>query len=118
MRHHFKLTIFLFICILSNTFGQQYTWEKLNTETYRGKQDDIFFIDENKGWYVNGYGKIFHTVNRGEKWTMQLEKKGSLFRCTAFIDSLTGFAGTVGTHYFPNVTDTIPLYKTIDGGKS
>jgi photosystem II stability/assembly factor-like uncharacterized protein len=34
------------------------------------------------------------------------------------VDSLRGFAGTVGTEYFPNVSDTIPLYGTSDGGKT
>ena len=93
-------------------------WKKLNTELYPGKQDDITFINENEGWYVNGYGSIYHTKNGGETWEKQLEKKGTFFRCIAFVDSLTGFAGTVGTDYFPNVTDTIPLYGTTDGGKT
>jgi photosystem II stability/assembly factor-like uncharacterized protein/dienelactone hydrolase len=93
-------------------------WKKLNTERYPGKQDDITFINENEGWYVNGYGSIYHTKNGGETWEKQLEKKGTFFRCIAFVDSLTGFAGTVGTDYFPNVTDTIPLYGTTDGGKT
>jgi photosystem II stability/assembly factor-like uncharacterized protein/pimeloyl-ACP methyl ester carboxylesterase len=93
-------------------------WEKLPTEAYPGKQDDIAFINENEGWYVNGYGSIYHTRNGGATWEKQLEKKGTFFRCIAFIDSLKGFAGTVGTEYFPNVSDTIPLYKTINGGKT
>jgi photosystem II stability/assembly factor-like uncharacterized protein/pimeloyl-ACP methyl ester carboxylesterase len=93
-------------------------WEKLQTEAYPGKQDDIAFINENEGWYVNGYGSIYHTRNGGATWEKQLEKKGTFFRCIAFIDSLKGFAGTVGTEYFPNVSDTIPLYKTINGGKT
>ena len=93
-------------------------WKKLNTERYTGKQDDITFINENEGWYVNGYGSIYHTKNGGETWEKQLEKKGTFFRCIAFVDSLIGFAGTVGTDYFPNVTDTIPLYGTKDGGKT
>lgn len=105
--------------ICSAAFAQEnYKWEKLTTEPYRGKQDDIYFINENKGWYVNGFGKIYHTVDGGQNWTLQLEKKGTFFRCIAFIDSLTGFAGTVGTDYFPNVTDTVPLYKTTDGGNN
>lgn len=112
---------FLFsICLIFSVFSahaQQYAWQKLKTEPYRGKQDDICFVDENRGWYINGYGKIFHTNDGGQKWEMQLEKKGTFFRCIAFVDSLTGFAGAVGTDYFPNVTDTIPLYKTTDGGK-
>lgn len=93
-------------------------WKKLNTERYPGKQDDITFINENDGWYVNGYGSIYHTRDGGATWEKQLEKKGTFFRCIAFVDSLRGYAGTVGTDYFPNVTDTIPLYGTIDGGKT
>lgn len=93
-------------------------WYKLNTTRYPGKQDDITFINEKEGWYVNGLGSIYHTKDGGESWEKLLEKKGTFFRCIAFIDSLTGFAGTVGTDYFPNVTDTIPLYGTIDGGKT
>lgn len=101
-------------------YGPQpdYTWQKLNTEAYAGKQDDIAFVNEQIGWYVNGYGRIFKTTDGGNTWTKQLEKQGSFFRCVAFIDSLRGFVGTVGTDYFPNVTDTIPLYQTTDGGKT
>jgi photosystem II stability/assembly factor-like uncharacterized protein/dienelactone hydrolase len=93
-------------------------WRKLSTDRYPGKQDDITFINEMEGWYVNGYGSIYHTKNRGTTWEKQLEKKGTFFRCIAFVDSLRGFAGTVGTNYFPNVSDTIPLYKTMDGGRT
>ena len=93
-------------------------WKKMNTVRYPGKQDDITFINQNEGWYVNGYGNIYHTKNGGETWEKQLEKKGTFFRCIAFVDSLRGFAGTVGTDYFPNVSDTIPLYGTNDGGKT
>ena len=71
--------ITLFISYLS--FAQvNYNWEKLNTESYKGKQDDIFFIDENTGWYINGFGKIFHTKDAGKTWKLQLEKKVSLER--------------------------------------
>lgn len=93
-------------------------WKKLNTERYPGKQDDITFINEKEGWYVNGYGSIYNTKNGGETWEKQLKKKGTFFRTIAFVDSLVGFAGTVGTDYFPNVTDSIPLYGTRDGGKT
>ena len=93
-------------------------WQRLETEPYRGKQDDITFIDQNTGWYVNGYGKIFHTLNGGTTWEKQLEQQGTFFRTIAFINKDVGFAGTVGTDYFPNVTDTIPLYRTNDGGKT
>jgi photosystem II stability/assembly factor-like uncharacterized protein len=126
MRNFFLILCFVFS--FSSIFAQipptinsekgTVVWQKLSTEKYPGKQDDITFIDELKGWYINGYGKIFRTNDGGKTWEKQLEKKGTFFRCIAFVDSLTGFAGTVGTDYFPNVTDTVPLYKTTDGGKS
>jgi photosystem II stability/assembly factor-like uncharacterized protein len=96
--------------------GDSIYWQQLNTETYKGKQDDICFINEQEGWYVNGYGNIYHTIDGGNTWVKQLEQKGTFFRCIAFINNKVGFAGTVGTEYFPNVTDTIPLYGTTDGG--
>ena len=93
-------------------------WTKLNTEYYAGKQDDIAFVDENTGWYVNGHGKIYGTKDGGVTWKKLLEQKGSFFRTIAFVDKNIGFAGTVGTEYYPNVTDTIPLYRTRDGGNT
>ncbi len=91
-------------------------WRKLETEAYRGKQDDIVFVNENVGWYVNGDGKIFKTIDGGEHWTLQLHQPGTFFRCIAFLDELHGFAGNIGPDYFPNVSDAIPLYETSDGG--
>ena len=93
-----------------------YTWKKLATEAYRGKQDDIYFVNEKTGWYVNGAGKIFKTSDGGETWSMQLHKPGTFFRCIAFVDEQHGFAGNIGPDYFPNVTDKVPLYETHDGG--
>jgi photosystem II stability/assembly factor-like uncharacterized protein len=91
-------------------------WRKLETEAYRGKQDDIYFVTPQVGWYVNGLGKIFKTTDGGKTWTMKLHKPGTYFRCIAFIDSQRGFAGNIGPDYYPNVSDTVPLYETRDGG--
>ena len=114
---NFMIPLVCFFASLS-IYAQEYGWTKLKTEPYRGKQDDIYFINEHHGWYINGYGKIYTTTDGGKTWQIQLEQKGTFFRCIAFIDSLTGFAGTVGTDYFPSVSDTIPLYKTTNGGKT
>ncbi len=93
-------------------------WTKLETEPYRGKQDDIFFINPEIGWYVNGAGKIFKTTNGGDSWVQQLHKPGTYFRCIAFVDEKLGFAGNIGPDYFPNVSDKTPLYQTTDGGET
>ena len=126
----FKIPLSIGICMLLSTIACKttllkiqkkqinYNWSKLDTEPCRGKQDDIAFVDKSNGWYINGYGKIFHTNDGGLTWEKQLEKQGTFFRTIAFVDKSIGFAGTVGTDYYPNVTDTIPLYGTKDGGRT
>lgn len=109
------LTVNIFCCYCQS---DTLFWQKLITEPYPGKQDDICFTDSSNGWYCNGKGRIYHTSNGGTTWEKIYEKPGTFFRCIAFIDSLRGFAGNVGTDYFPNVQDTIPLYQTEDGGRS
>lgn len=91
-------------------------WVALETEPYRGKQDDIFFVTPETGWYVNGSGKIFKTVDGGRTWVKKLDQPGTYFRCIGFIDERRGFAGNIGPGYFPGVTDPTPLYETRDGG--
>jgi photosystem II stability/assembly factor-like uncharacterized protein len=91
-------------------------WEKLKTETYRGKQDDIYFVNDRIGWYANGAGKIYKTSDGGTTWQKQLDQPGTYFRCLAFLDENHGYAGNIGPGYFPNVLDSCPLYETKDGG--
>jgi photosystem II stability/assembly factor-like uncharacterized protein len=116
-----QLTIGLIFCLqfsFSQKFETKPYWQQLKTDSYQGKQDDIYFIDSKTGWYCNGSGKIYKTTNGGTDWELIFEKKGTFFRCIGFIDSLVGFAGNIGIDYFPNVEDTVPLYKTNDGGRS
>ena len=45
-----------------------------------------------------------------------LDKPGTYVRALGFVDAQLGFAGNIGTEYFPGVSDTTPLYRTVDGG--
>jgi len=92
------------------------TWTKLDTLPSSRKQDDIFFVDPDVGWYVNGSGKIYQTRNGGASWKEQLSRPGTFFRCIGFLDEKHGFAGNLGPDYYPGVTDDNPLYETRDGG--
>lgn len=93
-----------------------YVWTKLTTDAYPGKQDDIHFVSPTTGWYVNGAGKIYRTQDGGTSWTKLIDKPGTFFRCVAFLDEQRGFVGNIGPDYFPNVSDTTPLYRTKDAG--
>jgi photosystem II stability/assembly factor-like uncharacterized protein len=111
----FSFTLFLY-CIFA--FGQ-YNWSNLDSAPYNGgKQDGIYFINKEIGWVVNGSGRIYKTTDGGETWIQQRNSPGTYFRSVAFVNEQTGFAGNIGPNYFPGVTDTNPLYKTIDGGNS
>jgi photosystem II stability/assembly factor-like uncharacterized protein len=97
----------------------QYNWTNVSSAPYNAsKQDGVFFINKDTGWVVNGSGAINKTINGGASWIKQKNSPGTYFRSVAFVNNQIGFAGNVGTNYFPNVTDANPLYKTIDGGNS
>jgi photosystem II stability/assembly factor-like uncharacterized protein len=112
----FLLIVTMFACTLLLHAQDSAVWKQLPTKPYPGKQDDIVFTDARNGWYCNGQGFIYRTRNGGDSWEQACQQPGTFFRCLAFIDSLHGFAGNVGTDYFPGVKDTIPLYETKDGG--
>lgn len=92
-------------------------WRTLETEAYRGKRDDISFTDADHGWYGTGKGDLFATTDGGASWTKVASRPGTFIRALGFVDARTGFIGNVGD-YYPGVTDTVPLYRTDDGGRT
>jgi photosystem II stability/assembly factor-like uncharacterized protein len=94
------------------------TWKKLATVPYPGKQDDVAFASATRGWYVNGSGRIYRTADAGMTWTEQVHKPGTYFRAIGAVNDSLVFAGNIGTDYFPDVSDTIPLYRSRDGGST
>jgi photosystem II stability/assembly factor-like uncharacterized protein len=114
-----RTKLILLALLFSEITQAQFTWTNLPSAPFNSaKQDGIFFLNRDTGWAVNGSGRIFRTLNGGSTWIQQKNSPGTYFRAVAFIDSQTGFAGNVGPNYFPNVSDTSPLYKTMDGGNS
>ena len=91
-------------------------WASTSAPASTRKQDDIWFVDPDRGWYVNGSGEVRGTTDGGETWTLLVEKPGTYFRAIAFLDDRNGFAGNIGPGYFPGVTDSVALYRTGDGG--
>jgi photosystem II stability/assembly factor-like uncharacterized protein len=91
-------------------------WRKLETVPFKGKQDDISFIDADHGWYGNGEGKLYRTRDGGGRWEKVWDQPGTFIRALGFADEKIGYLGNVGTDYYPGVTDKNPLYRTTDGG--
>jgi photosystem II stability/assembly factor-like uncharacterized protein len=97
-------------------FAAEPNWQKMPTEPFKGKQDDISFVDPDHGWYGNGRGKLYRTTNGGAAWEKIWDQPGTFIRAVGFVDQKNGFLGNVGTDYYPGVTDKNPLYQTRDGG--
>jgi len=94
-------------------------WQKLITEPYRGKQDDLVVLaDGRTAWYGNGAGKLYQSLDGGDVWAKIWDQPGTFIRALGFVDTQIGFLGNVGTDYYPGVTNPHPLYRTTDGGKS
>jgi photosystem II stability/assembly factor-like uncharacterized protein len=93
-------------------------WRTFVTEAYRGKRDSVSFVDADHGWYGTGAGDLFATKNGGASWEKVASRPGTFVRAVDFIDRQNGFIGNIGNDYYPGVTNTTPLYRTRDGGKT
>jgi len=108
-----KFTYFL---LLITTFSYGQTWQSvpnLPTNTNGTRFDDVFFLNDNLGWAVNGYfAKGYKTTDGGLNWTEQVSQAdlgGSFyFRNIEFLDANIGFIGTINNSFF----------KTTDGGNT
>ncbi|HEX7880452.1 MAG TPA: YCF48-related protein [Candidatus Eisenbacteria bacterium] len=89
-------------------------WTKLpNGPNAAGAQrhDDLCFIDEYRGWVVNGNGEVWRTSDGGNSWT-RTALTGDYNRCVGFINQNTGWIG-----YLYQVNGTA-LIRTDDGGST
>jgi photosystem II stability/assembly factor-like uncharacterized protein len=94
-------------------------WVQVPTARHmlNNKQDALAFANEKTGWYGNGTGAVYGTVDGGTTWKRIWSRRGTYVRAIEFADDRVGFLGNVGPGYFPNVADKQPLYVTFDGGK-
>jgi len=68
--------------------------------------NDIFFLNELKGWILATYGFIFYTSNGGTDWTLQVMGLAKRSYRIFFIDDSCGWAGCGGAI----------IGRTINGG--
>ncbi len=83
------------------------------------KQDDVFFLDAQRGFLATGPEQtLFATTDGGEEWTAVFQSAPTFFRALLFLDDQHGFAGNLGPGLSPQITDSNVLYETNDGGKT
>jgi len=101
----------LVIFLLSDpTAIGQPQWRVLpNGPVAGGRHDDVFFLNADTGWVVNGNGEIHKTTDGGASWE-NLFNASVYFRCVGFANAMNGWAGTLD--------HLEPLYATTDGGES
>ena len=90
-------------------------WQTLPTDSYPKKRDDVVFADAHNGFYGTGKGDLYRTQDGGQNWQKIWSKPGTFIRSLAFLDASHGFLGNLGAG-LANITDTVPLYETRDGG--
>lgn len=83
------------------------------------KQDDVYFVDEARGFLASGpTGAIHATTDGGETWQSVFSADGAYFRSVLFTSELHGFAGNLGAGLSPSIDDPTLIYETTDGGAS
>ncbi|MDQ3019736.1 MAG: YCF48-related protein [Bacteroidota bacterium] len=105
----FTLTFILFTTLSFSQSG----WISQNSNTNK-TLNDVFFINDQKGWIVTDSSKILRTTDGGETWNMKTLPLYSPLKTIFFINENTGWAAG-GYFYFAH---SGVVYKTIDGGSN
>jgi photosystem II stability/assembly factor-like uncharacterized protein len=85
------------------------SWLLTDSLPRAGRYDDMYFIDDQRGWVVNSLGSIFKTVDGGDSWLEVLVGDTQEYmRTIEFISDSVGFAAPLETSF----------YATTDGGNT
>ena len=113
------LAILLAVSLSSSAQG---TWSPTTAPYVTDRYDDIYFINADTGWAAclddgtyNQQGKILKTTDGGLIWDSTNAPNTSEYRDISFLDSRTGFTGTLQTSFYDSFDTTI-MYTSTDGG--
>ncbi|RZL85274.1 MAG: hypothetical protein EOP32_00420 [Rhodococcus sp. (in: high G+C Gram-positive bacteria)] len=88
--------------------GAELNWQATNAPAASSRTDDIWFIDEERGWAVNSNGQILHSEDGFSTWEEQFHDPTVYFRCVGFATELRGWVGTLSAGR--------RMFETSDGG--
>jgi photosystem II stability/assembly factor-like uncharacterized protein len=103
--------IFLITFILFPFVSDAQSWKQTSTLPQANRYDDIYFLDDMRGWAVNSNGRIFKTINGGAEWREVLDSMGYL-RSIEFISDSVGFAGSLSGDFL-RTTDAGETWQPI-----
>jgi photosystem II stability/assembly factor-like uncharacterized protein len=86
-----KLASILIILLI--TFNATAQWEMIYPNPYFENIVNIFFIDENNGWFPADNGRIYHTQDGGDNWVLQFSNTSLNIGHICFANLNTGWAG-------------------------
>ena len=96
----------LLIGLFSNLSYSQLNWTVIKYDSIGNRYDDVFFLDDNLGWAVDGSGgSVYKTTDGGLTWEMKFETSNYL-RNIEFLNADIGFFGTLDDKF----------YRSADGG--
>lgn len=90
---------------VTNDFG--ITWTKKSLGTLYTNYKQVYFADENHGWLLTDYYKLFRTTKAGNNWDM-ISLSVQVPKYMVFKDSMTGWI--IGNNW--------EIVKTTDGGQN
>ncbi|MBK8965093.1 MAG: hypothetical protein IPM36_00130 [Lewinellaceae bacterium] len=89
--------------------GLSQTWQPLDIPS-APRYDDVFFLNQQKGWTCNSNGQIYQTKDGGQNWTLQYDQFGIHLRSIEFLNDSIGFCGGLNAG--------AKLFRTTDGGQN
>ena len=106
----FLRILFFFFLVTQICFGQ---WFWQNPLPQGNTLNDVYFVDENKGWAVGSRGTLLHTVDGGTTWSSRNFETGLNFKALSFVNQDCGWILAIGdVGYNP----ANRIYKTTNGG--
>ncbi len=78
------------------------------------QHDDIYFLNESKGWLVNVAGSVYGTQDGGTSWSPLHTRQGTPYTAVGFASDLKGWVGSLNS--FNNPQPFISFFETDDGG--
>jgi photosystem II stability/assembly factor-like uncharacterized protein len=112
--HRLKKTLVVLICFICFQTASA-EWQKLNSKTLAWLQD-VYFINEKKGWITGSDGAFLETADGGKSWRQAEKFTSDTIRQVYFSDEQNGWLLCERNIY--NRGSNLPSYvlQTSDGG--